>query len=341
MKNEWIYPLTFEPVFKDYPWGGRNLEQRLGRRIPPGIIAESWEISGHPNGPTPVRDGPLAGMTLPEVQHELGEALVGRRNRWALNRDRFPLLIKLLDANRWLSVQVHPDDRYALEHEGEFGKTEMWVVLHAEPGAELIYGLKRGVTRQAFEAAVAQDNAIELLHRVAVRAGDTIFVPAGTVHALGPGIIVAEIQQNSDTTYRIYDWGRMGNDGKPRPLHVRKALDVIDWNMVEPAPVIPQELAREPGLHQELLVECPYFRTERFHASAGTTLNGECAGETCEIWAVLKGQATVHWQGAPVTLNAIEWVLLPATLGGFHVDAGANSELLRVFTPAASPPAAR
>jgi mannose-6-phosphate isomerase len=149
--------------------------------------------------------------------------LVGENNAAALALGKFPLLIKLLDANRWLSVQVHPKDDYALRHEGEFGKTEMWVVLHAEPGAELIYGFRRGVTRDAYAAVLGTERSADDLHRVAVQAGDVIFVPAGAIHALGPGIIVAEIQQNSDTTYRIYDWGR------PRPLHLEQALDVLDF----------------------------------------------------------------------------------------------------------------
>ena len=332
MDDRPIYPLTFQPVFKDYPWGGRNLERILGRKLPPGIVAESWEISGHPHGPTPVKNGPLAGLTLPQVQEKLGLDLVGRRSRQALELGKFPLLIKLLDANQWLSVQVHPDDRYALEHEGELGKTEMWVVLHARPGAELIYGLKAGVTPEAFRRAVAEDRVAELLHRVQVRPGDVIFVPPGTVHSLGPGIIVAEIQQNSDVTYRIYDWGRVGPDGKPRPLHIEKALEVINWEMVEPGPVIPQPLERD-GIQRELLVHCPYFRTERLEMAPGASFPGQCDGETFEIWAVLKGRAAVHWQGEPLELTGVGWTLLPAALGDFHVQAEEASELLRVFVP--------
>ena len=145
-----IYPYTFRPVFKDYPWGGRNLAGKLGRQIPEGIVAESWDIAAHPNGTSAIRRGPLAGQSLDAVQHALGERLVGRRNRYALAQNRFPLLVKLLDAQRWLSVQVHPQDTYALAHEGEFGKTEMWVVLYAEPGAELIFGFEEGVNREVF-----------------------------------------------------------------------------------------------------------------------------------------------------------------------------------------------
>jgi mannose-6-phosphate isomerase len=332
--NAKIYPLQFAPVFKDYPWGGRNLETVLGRQIPDGIVAESWEISAHPNGQTKVTDGPLAGLTLAEVQEKLGEDLLGSRNRRALEMHKFPLLIKLLDANQWLSVQVHPDDEYGLAHEGEYGKTEMWVVIHAEPGAELIYGLKAGADRASFVAAVEDGKSEHLLHRVPVTVGDVVFVPAGAVHSLGPGILVAEIQQNSDTTYRIYDWGRLGNDGKPRPLHVAQALDVIDWQQIEPGTVTPRLISDgSRGLRHEVIGESAYFRTERLGMSAGSSYADRCAGESFQIWAVLSGEATLTWAGEPMKLSAISWVLLPAALGEFQITADVDSVLVRVITP--------
>ncbi len=236
-----VYPLTFDPIFKDYVWGGRNLADRLGRRLPDGNVAESWEIAAHPDGSTRVNAGPLKGKTLLEIQLLWGIDLVGSHNPRFLQLGRFPLLIKLLDANRWLSVQVHPDDAYALANENDLGKTEMWIVLHAEPHAELIYGFRKGVTREAFARAIADNLVDPWLHHVPVQTGDVIFVPAGTVHALGPGTIVAEIQQNSNTTYRIYDWGR------PRPIHVQQALDVLDFAMVEPRPLNPTALSGNGG----------------------------------------------------------------------------------------------
>lgn len=327
-----LYPLQFAPVFKDYPWGGRALETALGRAIPDGIVAESWEISAHPNGQTPVVNGPLAGQTLGQVQDLLGADLLGSRNQRALDLGKFPLLIKLLDANRWLSVQVHPDDAYGLAHEGEYGKTEMWVILHAEPGAELIYGLKAGVDRAAFAQAVAEDRSQDLLHRLAVQAGDVVFVPAGAVHSLGPGIIVAEIQQNSDTTYRLYDWGRLGNDGQPRPLHIDQALAVIDWGMVEPDVVTPQPVAVPQG-RAEIIGHSDYFETRRIFLGEGESLDDHCAGESFQIWAVLAGNAHLHWAGEALPLPAISWVLLPAALGRFTLRAAQDTTLLRVITP--------
>jgi mannose-6-phosphate isomerase len=321
-----LYPFTFAPIFKDYPWGGRNLASKLGRSLPEGIVAESWEIAAHPNGASTVDHGPLAGLTLPQLQERLGEVLIGSRNRSVLAQGKFPLLIKLLDANRWLSVQVHPDDEYALAHEGEFGKTEMWVVLYAEPGAELICGFKRGVDREIFTRAIAEECAVEFLHHIPVSKGDVIFVPAGAVHALGPGLIVAEIQQNSDTTYRIYDWGR------PRPLHIAKSLDVLDYSLVEPKPLKPQLLAGN-GYRRERIGRCRHFDVERLSLPAGGAFAGNCDGSTFEIWGVIQGGARIYWQEGELELAAVRWALLPARLGAFKVQALEESVLLRVLTP--------
>lgn len=328
------YPLQFAPVFKDFIWGGRGLETILGRAIPDGVVAESWEIAAHPNGETPIINGPLAGQTLLDAQKSWGEALLGSHNQTALQQGKFPLLIKLLDANRWLSVQVHPDDAYGLAHANDYGKTEMWVVLHAEPGAEVIYGLKAGVTSESFAQAVAEDRVEDVLHRVAVANGDVVFVPAGTVHALGPGLIVAEIQQNSDTTYRIYDWGRVGTDGKPRALHIDRALDVIDWTQAELPLAVPRIApAAQRGVGVEEIAHCGYFHTERILIGADRVYTGECTGESFEIWAVLSGSVRLDWAGSGIDLTGVSWVLLPASLGAYRLTAGKESMLLRVITP--------
>jgi mannose-6-phosphate isomerase len=327
MATHELYPLTFAPVFKDYVWGGRGLAEKLGRPLPEGIVAESWDVAAHPNGSSVVNDGPLQGKTLTEVMALWGEALVGSNNEEALALGKFPLLIKLLDANRWLSVQVHPDDEYGLAHENEFGKTEMWIVLEAVPGAEIIYGFKPSVTREAYAQAIDDGTAADLLHRVPVQKGDVVFVPAGAIHALGPGIIVAEIQQNSDTTYRIYDWGR------PRPIHKEQALAVLDFNMVTPTTTQPRTLIKEDKLHVEQLAACQYFETERIHLPPDNAFFGLCDGATFELWGVLEGRATIEWAGQPVTLSGVSWALLPADLGEFQVIAEEPSTLLRVIVP--------
>lgn len=334
MNSSSIYPLTFMPVFRNYIWGGRTLETRFGRHLPPGIVAESWDISGHPSSPTPVDAGPLKGLTLPQVQERLGEKLVGTRPRWATERGKFPLLIKLLDANRPLSVQVHPPDEYALAHEGELGKTEMWYVLHAEPGTQLIYGLARETTPQEFRAALETDMLADLLHRLPIQVGDAIFVPAGAVHALLEGAVVAEIQQNSDTTYRVYDWGRLGDDGRPRPLHIDKALEVIDWSLVRPSACKPVVVADQDGVRRAEIVRCPYFVVEELRMAAGATWQGACTGETFEIWGCVAGRAEVCWEGEPVALPAVRFGLLPAALGAFAIYADTPATLLRTYVPA-------
>jgi len=315
-----LYPLKFTPIFKDYVWGGRSFETQLGRAIPDGIVAESWEIAAHANGSTAVSNGPLAGVTLPQLLEQWGVELVGSRNASMAQAGRFPLLIKLLDANRWLSVQVHPEDAYALENESDLGKTEMWIVLHAEPGAEIIYGFKAGVDEAAFAQALAEDRCEEWLHRLPIQNGDVVMVPAGSIHALGPGTLVAEIQQNSDTTYRIYDWGRE-NTTTPRPIHIEQALAVLDFELVEPGVSEPEALNNAPygpDITAQIIGHCTYFHTERLEVTAteSVTIQGSCNGETFEIWAVLSGEAEISWHDAQETLqiHSIEWLLLPATV---------------------------
>lgn len=326
-----LYPLTFTPVLKDYLWGGRNLEQ-LGRTLPaPGVIAESWEIAGHEDGTSRVNNGPYAGKLLTEVHAELGLDLIGRNNAWAQERGKFPLLVKLLDAHNPLSVQVHPDDTYALAHEGnELGKTEMWVVLRAEPGAELILGVKAGTRRELFRRAIAESRLEPYLHRLAVKAGDHICVPAGTLHAIMGGLIIAEIQQNSNTTYRVYDWGRVGIDGKPRPLHVDKALDVINFEQIEPIVGAPELVSSGDGISRWLLCRNRYFVTERIFMEAGAILEGHCGGDTLEIWGAIEGMVRIE----DVTLCAVRFALLPASLGRFTIEAQGPATLLRTYVEA-------
>lgn len=324
-----LYPMVFTPVLKDYIWGGRNLETQLGRALPAeGVIAESWEIAGHEEGTSIVENGRYAGWPLTRVHAELGLDLIGRNNAWAQARGKFPLLVKLLDANTPLSVQVHPNDAYALAHEGnELGKSEMWVVLHAEPEAELILGVRQGTTPDAFRQAIADNRLEPFLHRVPARTGDHVCVPAGTLHAIMGGLLIAEIQQNSNTTYRVYDWGRVGADGQPRPLHVAKALEVTDFDRVEPAVPQPIVLADEEGFRRELLCRTPYFVTERLTLRAGIEFGGERNGDTLEIWGVLEGEASFNG----LTLGAVRFCLLPAALGNFSVTTSKEATLLRTY----------
>lgn len=324
-----LYPLLFIPVIKDYIWGGQRLAA-LGRELPnSGRAAESWEISGHPDGMTTVMNGAFAGKTLQEVLDALGQALVGTRNQWALDRGKFPLLVKLLDANRRLSVQVHPNDAYAQVHEGnELGKTEMWVVLQAEPHAAIIYGLEKALTPVQLKEAINEGRLEPCLHHIPIKVGDHICVPSGTLHAILEGAVVAEIQQNSNTTYRVYDWNRMGADGKPRALHIDKALEVINYQQVGLGLREPELIEENEAWRHECLCHNRYFTTERFVTKTEAYYPGVCDGSTLEIWGVLEGEAVIANQ----PLSAVQFCLLPAALGEFTVKVSANSTLLRTYT---------
>ena len=228
-----LYPLKFIPVYKNYIWGGRNLE-KLGKELPEGIVAESWELSCHPDGESIISNGCYSGKSLSHFISEFGYEAVGTAVGvdpcWK-PRDRFPLLVKLIDANDKLSVQVHPNDNYAsLNEEDKSGKSEMWYIIWAKPGAKLVYGLKQGTTKEMFEAAIKNGYVENYLNYVEVIAGDAINIPAGLVHAIGAGIVLAEVQQNSNNTYRVYDYERIDKAGNKRPLHINKALDVINFD---------------------------------------------------------------------------------------------------------------
>jgi mannose-6-phosphate isomerase len=329
-----IYPLTFAPVLRSYLWGGQRLASLYGRELPPGKTAESWEISGHPSGATICDRGFWQGHSLPEILELLGEKLAGSRGAWALRRNKFPLLIKLLDAQDNLSLQVHPGDDYAQAHEGgELGKTEMWYVLHAEPGAELFLGLPPGVSRASFAEALAHGDVASLLHRVPIAAGQAVAVPAGTLHALTAGLVVAEIQQNSDTTYRVWDWGRVDADGKPRQLNVERALDVIQFGQAAPAVAMPQYLSNLNGVGQAELVRSDYFVVEKVRLEAGATFSGDADGESLEIWGCVRGQVALTANDVSVELPAIRWALVPAVAGPYSVTATVSSTCLRVYLP--------
>ena len=224
-----MQPMKLSPVYKDMIWGGSGLREYLHKPIPSEHTGESWEVAAHPNGQSRIANGPYLGMALGEAVSSLGAGLVGTEV-WKRYGNKFPLLIKFIDARDKLSVQVHPNDEQAkrLEGPGESGKTEMWYILHAQPGAKLVYGFNREIGERELEESIASGTIESLLNWVDVKAGDAFFIPAGTLHAIGAGILIAEIQQSSDTTYRVYDYNRMGLDGKPRQLHVEKAMQVVN-----------------------------------------------------------------------------------------------------------------
>ncbi len=309
-----LYPLKFKPLYKDYVWGGRNLEA-LGKILPEtGIVAESWEVSCHKNGSSIVANGEYAGKSLPELVEQLGRKLVGH-SLLQKDVDKFPLLVKFIDAENSLSVQVHPDDAYAFEKEnGEYGKNEMWYIISAKPGSTLVYDVKPGITREAFAAAVAEGRTEECLKTIEVFAGDVINIPAGLVHAIGKGIVLAEIQQNSDTTYRVYDYGRVG-----RPLHIEKALEVIDFNPDgRREKYTGLELkAGEDGIRRTVIAN-RYFCTEIYQI-AGSVQEIADGSKFC-IYTFTSGQGSISWNGGELPVCAGESVLIPAEMGGYTLS---------------------
>lgn len=250
-------PFFLKAPIKDYIWGGTKLRTVFGKESDTERLAESWELSCHPDGECTISGGDFDGMKLSSFISEHPEA-VGSSFK---SGESFPVLVKLIDAEKDLSVQVHPDNDYARKHENDSGKTEMWYVISADIGSELIYGFKEELTKEEFRQAIEDNTLMDKVNRVPVRQGDVFFIKPGTLHAIGKGILIAEIQQSSNVTYRVYDYGRLGADGKPRELHIEKALDVTNTVPAEPkSPVYGMEL---DGVVTQLLADCEYFNVNR------------------------------------------------------------------------------
>lgn len=249
-------PFYLKAPVKDYIWGGTRLRELFGKEGG-DRLAESWELSCHPDGECYIMGGEFDGMKLSDFVNEHPEA-VGSGFK---SGDSFPVLVKLIDAKNDLSVQVHPNDEYAHKYENDNGKTEMWYVIDAAPDSELIYGFNEELSKEEFRKAIENNTLMEKLRRVPVKQGDVFFIEPGTLHAIGKGILIAEIQQSSNVTYRVYDYGRLGADGKPRPLHIEKALEVTNTKPLDPErPVYGLEL---DGVVTQLLADCQYFNVNR------------------------------------------------------------------------------
>ncbi|TNJ62748.1 class I mannose-6-phosphate isomerase [Paenibacillus hemerocallicola] len=318
------YPLKFKPEMKERVWGGRALGQ-FGLELPDGPIGEGWMIGDHPNGTTKVVNGELAGMGLDEVREAYGETMFGTKGS-SRETGRFPLLIKLLDCNDDLSVQVHPDNDYSGLPEGELGKTEMWYVLDAKPGAKIIYGLKPGIDRGSFAQGIAENRIMECLQEVEVSAGDSFYIPAGTVHALCAGVLVAEIQQNSDTTYRLYDYDRLGLDGKPRELHIEDSLNVTAYGGSGAT-----RMKTDVGAPNEWLplASSPYFIVEKGVTEGSWKL--ATSPDSFTIIVVCDGSGTLEWTDGSIGLERGNCFLLPADLGSYSLNG--RLTVLRSYLP--------
>ena len=308
-------PLKLKPAFQDYIWGGTRLRDEFGKDCDFERVAESWELSCHPSGLAVIANSINKGMTLKTYLEQDWATRVGEG---AARFSSFPVLIKLIDACQDLSVQVHPDDRYAFEHEnGENGKTECWYVIDCEEGATLAYGFNRALTKEEFRAHILDGTLMDYVQIIPVHKGDVFFIEAGTLHAIGAGILIAEIQQNSNVTYRVYDYERVGKDGKQRELHINKAVDVTKtW----PAP---PRMKRPPVQHEgytaAVIADCPYFTTTELciKGAADFPANG---GVSYTHLIVTEGDAAlVYDDGVVMPVAKGESVFLPANFGAFSL----------------------
>jgi mannose-6-phosphate isomerase len=303
-----LYPLIFHPIFKERVWGGRSLESLYRKALPAGApIGESWEISDRPGDVSVIANGPLAGENLHWLMEQQPRDLLGGAR--AAN-GRFPLLIKLLDAREKLSLQVHPPAEKAAALGGE-PKTELWYIAHAEPGAELYVGLKRGVSRAEFETKIRTGDVADCFHRLPVKAGDAMFLPSGRVHAIGAGLVIFEIQQNSDTTYRVFDWNRVGLDGKPRDLHVAQSLQSIDFEDVEPQ-LSSGDFSSAGRFRIRRLTRNGLFKVDQFKSLARETLRFH--QPRLRIIASLEHQLTVCGDGTSIELHPGRFCMVPASV---------------------------
>ena len=318
-------PLKFTPLLKRIRWGGRRLGELLGKPIGAGAdYAESWEVCDHGADQSLVAAGNYHDWPLRRLVRERAAKLLGRH----AGTVQFPLLIKFLDAHDRLSVQVHPNDEQAREFvAGERGKTEAWVILSADTGRCVFAGLQPGLSLPALRQALAQGTVEQCLNRVEVSAGDFLFIPAGTVHAIGEGIVLAEVQQSSDLTYRLFDWNRLGTDGKPRELHVEQSLACIDFSRGPVNKLTPAAVPVTGQLLEEL-VSCPYFTIRRHTLSQSLTISSD---DRCHILMGLSGVADVGTRGDSQSLRTGETMLIPACALPVEVRPRPSAVVLEVF----------
>lgn len=305
-----LEPLVFWPISRQLVWGGRKLGTVLGKPIGEGNdYAESWELADHDDDVSIVSEGPHSGTTLRELIFHRRIELFGPGSP---SIKQFPLLVKFLDARENLSVQVHPDDALGKELVGDNGKTEAWVVMAADPGASIYAGLKPGVTREMLEQGIKSGDVERLLHRIEPRPGDCIMVHAGTVHAIGAGVLLAEIQQMSDATFRVFDWNRVDAAGRPRQLHVEQAMRCVDFDRGPVNPIVPKPYVMEDGVVREPLAICDYFELERWTLEAPTEIGDD---DRFTILMVLQGEIRVRSARGDLPFRKGQTVLLPASIG--------------------------
>lgn len=333
MGIETLGPLTFAPLVRPAIWGGRRLAEDVGKRLPSDEpYGEAWDLSAHPGMTTQVVGGPLDGQPLDRVWREQQLALTGGEG----DPGPFPLLLKWLDCRDWLSVQVHPSDEVAGKLLGEpFGKTEAWFILDAGPDGRVYAGLRPGVGPDELRAALANGTVADCLHQFRPASGDCLFLRAGTVHAVGGGVLMAEVQQSSDATFRLFDWNRLGADGQPRALHIEPSFASIDWEAGPVDPVVPNSLSFGGNL-RETLVDCPYFHVERWTLAGGRLANP--AAGRLSLAMVVRGHARLTWgdgangDGADDVPRG-ETRVIPASCPAVHWEGTRDTQVLVTTLP--------
>ena len=327
MDSTLYMPILLQPVYKEYIWGGDRLIHEFHRRLNAGVYAESWEISDHPDGRTRIINGPDAGLTLSDAIRLHGNDILGKEHA----APPFPLLVKIIDAHETLSVQVHPDENSVARFGGE-AKSEMWYVLSATPDAHIYSGFRPGVTPADFDKARAAGTIPSLLQRFPARPGMIFNTPGGRVHAIGAGCLLLEVQQEANTTYRLYDWDRLDKFGKPRSLHLEKALQVINWNLTgTPVAPIRPEIPQSDSLATRILLEDPHFHVEEWTISAPCKIEHDAASFL--ILFPVNGDLRIRTPGQPaMILQHGTTCLLPAVLNSFALQPNGNGPVRLLVT---------
>ena len=311
-------PIKLLPAYKDYLWGGEKLRTHYGKQTDLSPLAESWELSTHKDGQSTVATGEYKGLFLSEYIEKIGKAALGKR---AERFDYFPLLIKLIDAKNSLSVQVHPSDEYAIRVEGEYGKSEMWYIVDCDEGAFIYYGFSRDVSREEYESAIKNGTLTSILNAVPVKRGDAFYIEAGTVHAIGAGILICEIQQNSNTTYRVFDFNRRDKNGNLRELHIDKALEV---SCLKKSP----EIKEIPDEDEVMLASCEYFEVKRLTIDGEKTVSVD--DESFLSIIAIDGSLKLIFDGGELDVFAGESVFVPANAGKITIKGECQLILSRI-----------
>ncbi|MEG0709593.1 MAG: type I phosphomannose isomerase catalytic subunit [Longicatena sp.] len=317
--------IRLKPAFKDYLWGGTKLKESYNKKTDLDIVAESWELSTHKDGQSIVDSGEHAGMLLGEYVELLGKEALGTKGE---GFDRFPMLIKFIDAKGNLSIQVHPDNEYGLRVEKEYGKTEMWYILDAEEGASLYYGTNTEITKEEYRQRIEDDTILEVLKSVPVHKGDVFFIAAGTIHAICAGIVICEIQQNSNTTYRVYDFGRVGKDGKPRELHIEKAIEVSNLKPLESDFKPCGEVQDYTTYTCAMMATCDYFTT--FIYDVKTTCDVEVLADSFASIVIVDGSGSIENEETLLSLNKGDSFFISANSGNVKIKGNCRFILSKV-----------